>query len=156
MSEVAFSPDELKDAVKDFVGTIVDADYGIEPLGIKGRADIKRREQLCIQIRTDAYEKDQFEWVAPSNKKKTKWAYFIEALAKTGALRDIEISGDTDEERMKSFANSLIGMKFRWMQIQGLESIAKGREIEMLLPEEYYGREEVSPVTEIAEEEIEL
>jgi len=153
---IAFSPDKLVEAKKDFRGTIVDAEYGVEPFGLKGRPDIARREQLAIKIRTDAYEKDQYEWYPPSDKKLTKWAYFIEALAQCGALKDIVVKGETDEERMQSFARSLIGMEFRFVEKTGLQSIARGKELEIILPVEYYGKKEVSPVKEIREESVEL
>ena len=139
---IAFSPDELTEATKDFVGVVVDADYGETPLGMVGRPDIQRRPQLCIQIETEEYEKPQYEWYPPSNKKRTKWAYFIEALAKTGALREIDASGKTVEERMKNFARSLVGMKFRFVEHAKLEGIARPIE-RLILPEEYFGREEV-------------
>jgi len=151
---IAFSPEELVDVAKDFTGVIIDADYGLEPLGIKGRPDIERRPQLCIKIETEEYEKPQYEWYAPSNRKKTKWAYFIESLAETGALRDIDVSGETDEERMKSFAKSLIGMKFHFVQVE--VEIIGGRKTTCILPDEYFGREEAEPIKEIRTEEVEL
>jgi len=155
-SGIVFSPDKLSEAKKDFRGVIVEAEYGLEPFGYKGKVDIQRREQLAVKIRTDAYEKDQLEWFPPSDKKLTKWAYLIEALANTGALRDVVIKGESDEERMQSFAKSLVGMEFRFMEKTGLPSITKGRELEIILPVEYHGKKEVSPVTEIREEEVEL
>jgi len=154
--KVAFAPDKLVNAVKDFRGVIVDAQYGLEPFGFKGKVGIERREQLAIKIRTDAYEKEQIEWFPPSDKKLTKWAYMIEALASNGALRDVVVKGETNEERMQSFAKSLVGMEFRWLERTGLDSIAKGKKIDLLVPVEYYGRKEISPVTEIKEEEVKL
>ncbi|MCD6148437.1 hypothetical protein J7J18_03635 [bacterium] len=156
MSSIAFKPEELKEAKKDFVGQIVAAEYGEAPLGMEGRPDIPRRKQLAIQIRTDEYEKDQFEWYPPSDKKLTKWAYFIEALAKTGALKDIRIEGSTDDERMQSFAKSLVGMKFRFVEYTDLPVIVKGKTIECILPEEYYGKSEVPKETEVKTEKVEL
>jgi hypothetical protein len=154
--KVAFAPDKLVDAIKDFRGVIVDAQYGMEPFGFKGNVAIERREQMAIKIRTEAYEKDQIEWFPPSDKKLTKWAYLIEALASTGALRDVIVKGETDEERMQSFAKSLVGMEFRWLERSGLDSIAKNKKIDLLVPVEYYGKKEISPITEIKEEEVKL
>lgn len=153
---IAFSPDKLVEAKKDFRGFIVDAEYALEPFGFKGRPDIERRPQMAIKIRTEEYEKDQLEWFPPSNKQLTKWAYLIAALAETGAMRDIVVKGETDEERMQSFTKSLIGMECRFVEKTGLESIAKGRKLELILPTEYYGKKDVSPVTDIKEESVEL
>lgn len=69
---IAFTPDKLVDAKKDFRGIIIDAEYALEPFGFKGRADIERRMQMAIKIRTEEYEKDQLEWFPPSDKKLTK------------------------------------------------------------------------------------
>ena len=183
--KVAFSPDKLVEAKKDFRGTIIDAEYALEPFGFKGSADIVvRRPQMAIKIRTDEYDKDQLEWYPPSDKKLTKpvesactfafsqlrcaqptpvsrfagvkWAYLIEAMASTGALRDVVVKGETDEERMQSFTKSLIGMDMRFVEKVGLESIAKGRKLELILPAEYYGKKDISPVTEVREETVEL
>lgn len=74
----------------------------------------------------------------------------------TGAIRDVVVKGETDEERMQSFAKSLIGMEFRWIEKTNLDSIAKDRTLELLLPEEYFGRKDISPVTAIKEESVEL
>lgn len=153
---IVFTPDKLVEAKKDFRGVIIDAEYALEPFGFKGAPGIERRTQLAIKIRTDVYEKDQLEWFPPSDKKMTKWAYLIEALAETGAMKDVVVKGESDEERMQSFTKSLIGMEFRWLEKTGLPSIAKGKELELLIPVEYYGKKEVSPVTEIKEESVEL
>lgn len=155
-SGIAFSPDKLVDAKRDFKGFIVDAEYGLEPFGFKGKAEFESKEQLAIKIRTEAYEKDQIGWFPPSDKRLTKWSYLIEALAETGALRDMVVKGETDEERMQSFAKSLIGMDFHWVEKMGLPCIAKGKTLDIILPTEYYGRKDVSPVTEIKEESVEL
>jgi len=73
MSKIAFKPEEATDALKEFAGQIVGTDYSEEPFGMKGAPDIKRTGKvLCVQIRTDAYEKLQLEWYPPSRVKKTK------------------------------------------------------------------------------------
>ena len=153
---IAFEPDKLKDAKKDFVGQIVDAEYAENPLGMEGRPDIARRAQLAIQITTDEYEKDQFEWYPPTDKKLTKWAYFLEALAKCGAMKDVDVKGKTDAERMASFAKSLIGMKFRFVEYTNLPCIVREKTLEIILPEEYKGKAPVEDVGAIREEVPEL
>lgn len=153
--QIAFSPDEFSDVSKEFTGVVSDADYGLEPLGIKGRPDIERREQLCVAIDTPDYEKRQYEWYAPTSHKKTKYAHFIEALATTGALRDADTSGETDEERMHNFVKSLIGMEFHWIQIE-IEIMGGQRKTNVIIPDNYLGRKEVTPITEITTEEVEL
>lgn len=152
---VVFKPEELKEAIKEFRGVIVDADYGDTPFGLQGRPDIERRKQLAIKIVSDEYDKPQYEWYVPTNRKKTKWAYFIEALAKTGALKDVVITGSTDEERIMSFAKSLIGMEFYWVE-QEVELLVKGKTTTVLLPEVYYGKKQIEPVSEIKTEKVEL
>jgi len=138
---IAFKPDELKDIKKEFRGVVVKAEY-VENPRFKGY-------QLHVEISTDAYELNQHEWYPPSNKKLTKWAYFIDALAECGALRHIEVKGETDEERMKSFAESLLGMEFDWVEYGELPTIAK-KNIEVLLPVAYYGKKEIKPIREEA------
>ena len=71
-------------------------------------------------------------------------------------MKDVEVKGDTDEERLNSFAESLIGMEFLWVQHSDLELVIKGRTVECLLPEEYFGRKGVSSIDEIRTESVEL
>ena len=144
------------EATKDFEGYIYDAEYGMNPLGMTGRADIEQRKQLCIQIRTETYEKDQFEWFAPSNVQLTKWHYFLTGMRKTGALKDTESSGKTPDEKMANFAKSLIGMNFRWLERTKLESAGSTPLSRLLLPEEYLGKVEVVKAEEIESEQIKL
>ena len=159
MSKIAFKPEEATDALKEFVGQIVGTDYSEEPFGMKGAPGIKRTGKvLCIQIRTDAYEKLQLEWYPPSRVKKTKWLYFIEALNTTGAMRDISIAGKDDEERMQSLAKSLLGMTFRFEE-QEFESLVrvKGgdfKKFTMLVPVEYLGKKPIEPVPEVRQATI--
>ena len=159
MSKIAFKPEEATDALKEFVGQIVATDYSEEPFGMKGAPGIKRTGKvLCIQIRTDAYEKLQLEWYPPSRVKKTKWLYFIEALNTTGAMRDISIAGKDDEERMQSLARSLLGMTFRFEE-QEFESLVrlKGGEFKrfsVLVPVEYLGKKPIEPVPEVKQATI--
>lgn len=149
-----FEPSELKEAKKDFRGVIDGAEFSETPFGIKGAPSIKAQAKLGIRIDTPEYDKPQYEWYVPSDKKLTKWAYLLEALSKTGALRDIEVKGETDEERMKSFAAGLVGMEFRFIEYSALESIVKGKRLEAILPETYYGKKEIKPL-EIREEKVE-
>lgn len=145
---VAFKSSEFSEAIKEFRGTIVDADYSEEPFGIRGAPDIERRgPQLCLKIMTDVYEKPQYAWFPPSSKKKTKWWYFIEALEKSGAMADIRIEGETEEERMKSFMESLIGMEFYWQEKE-VEILGGRKTARVLLPVVYYGKKQVGQVKE--------
>ncbi len=145
----------------------------MSPLGMEGRADIEQRAQLCIQIRTEAYERDQYEldladldpiafgwsgykWFAPSKVKLTKWLYFLEAMNKTGALKDTVSTGKNAAEKMKNFAKSLIGMNFRWLERMNLESAGSTPLKRLLLPEEYLGKVEVQKTEEIETEEVVL
>lgn len=189
-SRIAFKQEELKEAKKDFVGQIIDTDYAMEPFGIAGAPGIRRTGPvLAIKIRTDAYEKDQFEWYPPSDKKKTKpvvlpcgtsfillvrpskmlrltagvtsgvkWAYFLETLTKTGAMNDVKISGTNDEERMKSFAASLIGMKARFIEysFESMVKLAGGvpKMFDLIVMEEYLGKAPVEAEAEVRTAEV--
>jgi len=152
---VAFLPEEAVQATKDFVGYIVDCEYGMSPLGMTGRADIQASPQLAVQIRTEAYERDQYEWYRPSKVKLTKWIYFIEALARTGALKDTVSSGKNVAEKLKNFAKSLVGMNFRWLEKMNMEGVVRPIE-RLLLPEEYLGKVEVQKAEEIETEDVVL
>ena len=133
----------------------MNAEYGTSPLGMVGRADIEARPQLAIQIRTPTYEKDQFEWFAPSKVKLTKWIYFIEALSKTGALKITNTAGATADEKLKNFAASLIGLKFRFLERMKLEGVARPID-RLLLPEEYLGKEVIEKSQKIETEEVKI
>ncbi len=153
---IVFTPEEAVEATKDFEGYIVDAEYGMNPLGHTGRPDIEQREQLCIQIRTETYEKDQLEWFAPSKVKLTKWHYFLLGLNKTGALKDTDSAGKTAQKKMANFAKSLIGMNFRWLERMNLESAGSTPLKRLLLPETYLGKVEVVKAEEIESEDVTL
>lgn len=131
----------------------MNAEYGTSPLGMVGRADIEARAQLCVQIQTPTYEKPQYEWFAPSKVKLTKWIYFIEALSKCGALKITNTTGTTADEKVKNFAASLIGLKFRWLERMKLEGVARPID-RLLLPEEYLGKEEVVKPQKIETEDV--
>ena len=98
-------------------------------------------KKLGIKIQSEEYEKYQYEWFFPSAKAGTRWNWFIEALEKTGAIRDVNVSGSTDEERMQSFCKSLIGMEFHWEE--QVRKAMGGRETDVLLPTVYFGKKKV-------------
>jgi len=157
MSGIAFKTEEFGEALKDFEGQIVAVDYAEEPFGMKGAPGITRAGKvLCVQVRTEVYEKPQYEWYRkrlalflhnpPSRVKKTKWAYLIEALNEVGAMKDVSMGGKTDDERMKSFAQSLLGMRFRFQELE-CESLVKEsgvpKKFNIMLPVEYLGRKAI-------------
>jgi len=145
----AFRTSEFTEAIKEFRGVIVDADFAIEPFGIKGAPEIDRKTpQVCFKVITDEYEKPQYIWLPPSTKKKTKWWYFIEALEKSGAMSEIKIEGNTDEERIRSFMKSMIGMEFYWQEREVEILGGKGKTARVILPLIYYGKKQVGQVKE--------
>jgi hypothetical protein len=154
VSGIAFKPEEATEALKEYVGQIVATDYSEEPFGFKGAPDIKRKGKvLGIKIRTEEYEKEQFEWYPPSKVKKTKWIYFIEALNQVGAMKDVSIAGTNDDERMQSFARSLLGMTFKWEERE-CESMVKVRgggvkKFDVSLPVEYLGKKPIEAPAEV-------
>lgn len=152
--DIAFSPDQGVDATKDFVGYIADAEYGIDPLGMVGKAEFEKRAQLAIQIRTEAYEKDQYEWYAPTKVNKTKWMYYIDALNKCGALKETDSSGKNVDEKMANFAKSLVGMNFQWLEKGNLEGAGQQDIKRLLLPEQYLGKVEIEEPVKIETEEV--
>jgi len=157
-TSIAFKDEEFGEALKDFVGQIVATDYADEPFGMKGAPGIQKRGKvLCIQIKTEVYEKPQYEWYPPSAVKKTKWQYFIEALNATGAMKEIVTGGTNDSERMKNFAQSLLGMKFRFQE-QECESLVKEKgmvkKFNMTLPVEYLGKSAIEKAVEVRQTQI--
>jgi len=143
MSKIAFVPDQLVSATKDFEGIIVIAEY-IENVRFTGH-------QLHIEIQTEEYDKNQHEWYAPSDKLKTKWAHFINALSTCGAMKDTSFEGETPALQMENFAKSLLGMKCRFVEYTDLPAIAKNRdtgkfEIRAIIPTEYMGKTEVGEI----------
>jgi hypothetical protein len=153
---IAFKPEEATEALKEYVGQIVGVDYSEEPFGMKGAPDIKRTGKvLAVKIKAEEYEKYQYEWYTPSKVKKTKWLYFIEALNATGAMRDVVIAGADDEERVKNFAQSLLGMVFRWeeQECESLVQVKGGgyKKFSLLLPVEYFGKKPIEAEAEVKE-----
>lgn len=164
MSKIAFTPEEGVEATKEFVGQVIATDYAEEPFGIKGNPAIQRKGKVfAVQIRTDQYEKEQLEWYVPTTVKKTKWLYLIEALHGLGAWKDMTLVGMTNDERMLSFARSMLGMKFRWMEVvkeslvrERAETFTPGvnagfRKFSVLLPVEYLGK---SPIEAKSTEDV--
>ena len=158
---VAFTPDEFTEAIKEYEGIVVAAEYSEEPFEIRGAPGIKRGKQLCLKIETEEYEKPQYAWYPPSSIKKTKWDYFIKALADIGVLKDVDTTGKTVDERMESFARSMIGMRFAFVQkfVEGAvreKGSDQMRKVRVTLPVKYLGKEVVSPQTQIREEKVVL
>ena len=156
---IAFKQEEFGEALKDFIGQIVDTEYSLTPFGFKGAPEIKRAGKvLAIMIRTGTYEKEQFEWYPPSRVKKTKWAYLIEALNAVGAMKDVSVAGATDDERMTGFGKSLLGMKFRWQEKE-FESLVKekggGQKVfNLIVPIEYLGKAPIDAKAEVKQATI--
>jgi len=150
---IAFKPEALKEARKEFRGVITASEYGEEPFGIKGAPYIKPQKKLAVQIETDEYEKAQLEWYVPSDKLKTKWAAFIMALKNSGIMKDLpEPTGLTDDEKVANFAKSLIGVEADWAEIpvevmgrpsEEEKKAGKGRHVDCILPTAYYGKKAV-------------
>jgi hypothetical protein len=93
------------------------------------------------------------KWYPPSKVKKTKWIYFIEALNQVGAMKDVSIAGTNDDERMQSFARSLLGMTFKWEERE-CESMVKVRgggvkKFDVSLPVEYLGKKPIEAPAEV-------
>jgi len=83
--------------------------------------------------------------------------YWVLALNETGAIKDIEVKGLTEDEKWLSFAKSHIGMQFRFEEKTDLEGVgfetdSSGkpifdeagrrikRKIRMIVPVEYFGK----------------
>lgn len=159
MSGIAFKPEEARDSIKEYTGQIVATDYSEKPFGMEGAAEIKRTGKvLCLKIKANEYEKEQFEWYPPSKVKKTKWLFLIEALIQTGAMKDINPAGATDDERMKNFGQSLLGMKFKWEEKE-CESLVKlkggeQKKFDVLLPIEYLGKSAIEAPQQVKQTTI--
>jgi len=157
-SFIAFKPEDASDALKSYDGQIIATDYSEEPLGMAGAATIQRKGKVfCIKLQTDQYEKPQFEWYPPSKVKQTKWVNFIESLVQVGAMKDVNASGATDEERMKNFGASLLGMKFHWEERKFTSLVkeqGKDKEFSLLVPTTYMGKLPIQAAPVVAEATI--
>lgn len=159
-SGIAFKPEEATDALKEFIGQIVATDYSEEPFGMKGAPGIERKGKVfAVMIKTSTYDKPQYEWYPPSRVKKTKWFYLVEALNQIGAMKDIAIGGANDEERMKNFAKSMLGMTFRFEE-QACESLVQvkggggAKVFNLLVPVEYLGKKPIEKEPEVKQTTI--
>ena len=155
---IAFKPEDARDSIKEYTGQIIGTDYSEKPFGMEGAADIKRQGKvLCLKIKANEYEKEQFEWYPPSKVKKTKWLALIEALIQTGAMKDINPSGATDEERMKNFAQSLLGMKFKFEEKE-FDSLVLVKNVpkrySVLVPVEYLGKSPIEVPAQVQQTTI--
>ena len=141
---IAFHPDEFTDSAREFRGQIVRAEY--KTPWTKENSPFAEESPDCVRIEivTEQYSKPQYEWYPPTRLTKTKWYYFIKALYDTGAMNDIKIEGNTDDERVWSLCKQLIGMEFYWKEFTNLEGFRKDRPItRLLLPVEYLGKAEI-------------
>lgn len=73
-------------------------------------------------------------------------------------MRDLSIAGANDDERMKSLAQSLLGMKFRFNEVE-CESLVKVRggefkKFNVLLPVEYLGKSAIEAAPEVRQTTI--
>jgi hypothetical protein len=156
---IAFKPEDAREAIKEYTGQIVAAEYSMKPFNFEGDPSIKRETKvLGIQLKTDEYEKPQYEWYPPSKVKKTKWIFLLEALIQTGAMKEISTAGASDDEIMENFRRSLLGMKFKWEEKE-CESLVKVRGGEfkrftVLLPVAYLGKQPIVAAPEIRQETV--
>jgi hypothetical protein len=156
---IAFKPEEATDALKEFVGQVIATDYSETPFGMRGAPEFERKGKVfAVQIKTTVYDKPQYEWYPPSRVKKTKWLYFVEALNQIGAMKDIAVGGADDEERMKNFAKSMLGMVFRWeeREYESLVKVKGGefKKFNLLTPVEYMGKKSIEREPEVKQTTI--
>jgi hypothetical protein len=166
MPEPILDYTKFKEGRGEFIGVIINADYGEAPLGIAGRPEFQTlrdgtaRKQIAFEIKVISgleTEKTQKQLLAPSDVKYSKMYYWVRALNETGAVKDVEVKGLTEDEKWLSFAKSHIGMQFRFEEKVDLEGVgyetdATGkplfdehgrrvkRKIRMLVPVEYFGK----------------
>ena len=155
---VIFNPDQAQEALKDFDAQVIEMDYSLEPFGITGAEGIERKaKQLCLKLQADIYEKPQYVWLPPSRVKKTKWVEFLQALLNCGALNETKTEGATDEERIRSFGTSLLGMKFHFEEKQ-FESLVKEagayKKFSLLVPVKYLGKLPITVAGEVKQATI--
>jgi len=156
---VEFDVSKLKDAVKEFRGYVAKAEYSEAPFGIHGNPAIEEAQKkrgltkkLGVMILTEEYDKPQYEWMYPSDKKGTKWSYFISALSECGAMAKIlpKVAGATVEEKMTSFANAMVNKEFLWCDEQ-IETVGE-RKTRILLPKVFYGEVSAEKLVEAVKE----
>jgi len=141
---VIFNPQEARESLKEFDGQVIEIDYSLTPFNLSTNESItNKKPQLCLKIQTDIYEKPQYIWLPPSAVKQTKWVEFLSALAATGALAQIKVEGNTDEEKIKNFGQQLIGMKFHLLEKEFTSLVKENNEqkkFSLLVPTTYFGK----------------
>lgn len=161
---VAWSPEEFVEAKREFRGRIVRVEWGSADPESKyynswvfppdAPEDIRQRqaERGQIAIRVEIMPVDRpwnniYEWYGLSDVRLTKWYYFLQSLKRLNV--DVNMSGNTNVERLNNFCSSLVGCEFKWEDNENLPTVG-GKVIKrLLLPVEYYGRFEVGKIERV-------
>jgi hypothetical protein len=153
---MAFSPESFREAVREFRGVIVRAEWGsADPASPyynewvfvpSAPEDVRerQRERGALAVRIEIAVKDRswqniYEWYTYSEVRLSKWYYFIDAL--TRLKIPFDASGNTLEERLTNFCNSLVGVDAKWVDHEDLPTVGKRTIKRLLLPVEYYGKD---------------
>lgn len=156
MSEVkiAWSEEEEKEYL-EYTGVVVRAEYNTEWANsqkFEGRVNLR----LELQVEDPEDWENQYIWVPPSDKKGSRWSIFRENLKKTGAWKDLKIQGTTDEERMQSLCQNIIGMKFRVERHNNYPGWGGRLLKQVSIITKYFGKELIAPKTPVETEKVKL
>ena len=148
--KVAWSDESEKEAGRDFIGTVVSAQYPFHSEDAKFEGE---QLQLLIRAEEPAYEKLQPIWLPPSDKKGSKFSIWRNHLAKDcpqawrEVLPRVQQAGANPSAQIQAFGDALIGHRFRFVD-KVYPKPGKSKELmnAMLCPVEYKGRGQVSEV----------
>jgi hypothetical protein len=153
---VSWSEETDSEAGREFVGTIVKAEYPYHDANSPFEGD---QVHILVRAEDPPYENLQPIWLPPSNKKGTKFVLFRNHLIKQcpQAWREIlpAIQKESDSfKQLQAFCNALVGMRFKFQDI-AYPKPNRPNELmnKSLFPVEYKGR---GQVTEIKTEKVQL
>jgi hypothetical protein len=151
--KIAWSEEEEKEYL-EYTGVVVRAEFNT-PWANSEKFEGTVNLRLELQVLEPEGWENQYIWVPPSDKKGTKWSIFRDCLKKTGAWKDLNITGNTDEERMASLCRNIIGMVFHVEKHANYPGWG-GRLLKQVnLITKYLGKQLVAPKAPVETEKIE-
>lgn len=160
--DIKVSWDETEDKeYLEYDGVVVRAEFDTEWANFKEPGEKQspfEGHNIRLELRVidpEGWENQYISYIQPSDRKGTKWQIFRDCLKKTGAWKDLNITGNTDYEKIQSLCKSIVGMAFHVERHQNYPSPwGKGFIKQVHLITKYHGRMKIEPVTEVKSEEI--
>lgn len=140
----------------EYTGTVVRSEFGT-PWTVEKSPypDRGPRIRLEFEVSDPAGGENRFMWVPPVERAGTRWAIFREAMKKVGAWKDLNIQGNTDEERLQALCNNIIGMTFVVHDYNNYPGWG-GKPMKIGIIAEYRGKTQLSPKSSVATDRIAL